>query len=67
VKPDRQRICVHAHELRNTKYNSVFFAAFAAFAFQWRTRRHSTQKPQNSQNNTRFLCGFRELCVDRRG
>jgi len=29
--------------------------------------RHSTQKPQNSQNNTGFLRGFREFCVDRRG
>src|SRR5439155_6237773 len=31
------------------------------------TARHSTQKPQNSQNKTGFLCGFREFCVDRRG
>src|SRR5204863_9632127 len=30
------------------------------------TARHSTQKPQNSQNKTGFLCGFREFCVDRR-
>jgi hypothetical protein len=29
------------------------------------TARHSTQKPQNSQNNTGLLCGFREFCVDR--
>jgi len=29
--------------------------------------RHSTQRPQNSQNKTRFLCGFSEFCVDRRG
>ena len=28
--------------------------------------RHSTQKPQSSQNTTGFLCGFREFCVDRR-
>jgi hypothetical protein len=31
------------------------------------TARHSTQKPQNSQNKTGLLCGFREFCVDRRG
>jgi hypothetical protein len=31
------------------------------------TARHSPQKPQNSQNKTGFLCGFREFCVDRRG
>src|SRR5438046_7260097 len=30
-------------------------------------QRHSTQKPQNSQNKPGFLCGFREFCVDRRG
>ena len=28
---------------------------------------HLTQNPQNSQNKTGFLCGFREFCVDRRG
>jgi hypothetical protein len=28
---------------------------------------HSTQKPQNSQNNTGLLCGLREFGVDRRG
>jgi hypothetical protein len=31
------------------------------------TARHSTQKSQNSQNNARFICVFREFCVDRRG
>src|SRR6266542_662779 len=31
------------------------------------TARHSTQKPQNSQNRTGFVCGFHEFCVDRRG
>ena len=37
----------------------TFFTGHAA--------RHSTQKPQNSQNKTGFLRGFREFCVDRRG
>jgi hypothetical protein len=32
--------------------------------FSSHVARHSTQKPQNSQNKTGFLCGFREFGVD---
>ncbi len=56
-----QNATIHAEHVELAEIESTWFCGFSELA------RHSTQEPQNSQNRTGLLCGFREFCVDRRG
>jgi hypothetical protein len=60
---------VDGHEDRKARRRqSILLRAFgASWPLMSLFARLPLKEPQSSQNNTGFLCGFREFCVDRRG